>query len=72
LDLHAVTHSSSDDDLDAGPLSEVEVMRLRKLLRADDRATWARKQIMTFTPWVVGLVSGLWAAWEFITKHFKP
>jgi hypothetical protein len=71
VDLHVVTHSS-DDDLDAGPLSEIEVMRLRKLLRADDRATWARKQIMTFTPWVVGLVSGLWAAWEFITKHFKP
>jgi hypothetical protein len=72
VDRHAVTHSSSDDDVDAGPLSDAEVMRLRKLLRADDRATWARKQIMTFTPWVVAVVSAGWAAVDYIVKHFKP
>ena len=67
-----MTHSSSDDDIDAGPLSEVEVMRLRKLLRADDRATWARKQVLTFVPWAVAAVSAAWAGVDFVVKHFKP
>jgi len=67
-----VTHSSSDDDVDAGPLSDAEVTRLRKLLRDDDRATWARKQIVTFTPWVVAVVSAAWASVDYFVKHFKP
>lgn len=53
------------------PLTDDETRRLRKLLQDDDRATWLRKQVRVFVPWIFGVVSGLYVAWNFIAGHWK-
>ncbi len=54
-----------------GPFTDNELKRLRQLLQDDDRATWLRKQIRVFTPWVVTVVAGIWALAEWLSKHLK-
>lgn len=53
------------------PLTDDELRRLRRLLLDDDRASWLRKQVRVFTPWLVAAVSGVYAGWSFISGHWK-
>jgi hypothetical protein len=53
------------------PFTDEERRRLRKLLVDDDRATWARKQIRIFTPWLIALAGGVYAFADWIQKHWK-
>lgn len=60
-----------DIDADA-PLSKEERAHIRRVLRDDDRATWARKQLRVLLPIAVTLAVGLWQFGEWVTRHFKP
>lgn len=53
------------------PLTSEEVRRLRRLLVEDAHATWLRKKIRVFTPWIIGVVGGLIAAYNAIAAHWK-
>ena len=53
------------------PLTQAEVLRLRVLLREDDRATWLRKQIRVFTPWLVATVAAAYSFGSWIVSHWK-
>ncbi len=53
------------------PFSKEEIQRLRKLLRDDDRATWARKQMRVVLPWFVSIVVGAAALIDWVSKHIK-
>lgn len=54
------------------PFTDDEKKRLRKLLQDDDRATWLRKQVRVFTPWVIAVVAGVAGAVEYLRTHWKP
>lgn len=54
------------------PLTEAEVKQLRRLLRDDDRATWARRQLRHLVwPLVVAVVVALWQAGQWVVGHVK-
>ena len=60
------------DRLNQKVLTEQEIRHLREIMQSDDRATWARKQIKVFGPWMVGVVVGIWQFWNWAYAHFKP
>ena len=43
----------------------------RKLLRDDERASWAWRQLRVIAPLVVGVAVGLWQLWDWFVKHVK-
>lgn len=50
---------------------EDERARLRRVLQEYDRATWLRRQIRVFVPWVAAVVAALWGVIEFLSKHIQ-
>lgn len=59
-------------DLDASlPLSPKEVLHVRRLLRDDDRASWALKRLRVLIPVVVAVVAGAWQVWDWAARHIK-
>jgi hypothetical protein len=59
-------------DVDGGtPLSDRELEHVRRVLRDDDRATWARKKLGFILPIVVAVVTALWQVYEWAAKHLK-
>lgn len=59
-------------DLDSTvPLTKQEVEHIRRVLRDDDRATWARKKLAVILPIVVAVVTGLWQLYEWAARHLK-
>lgn len=54
------------------PLSEAEIKHLRRLLRDDDRATWAMRQLRWILPAAVAIVVAVWQAIEWVVRHVKP
>lgn len=68
----------SSDDTDpmpldgSAPLTAAEVKQLRRLLRDDDRATWARKQLRHLVwPLVVAVVVAIWQAGQWVISHVQ-
>lgn len=53
------------------PFTDDERKRLRKLLQDDDRATWLRKQVRVFTPWLIAVVGGVYAVTNWALSHWK-
>lgn len=68
------------DDSDGIPLegepelTPAERLAVRRLLVADARASWARKQLRVLLPIAVACVVGLWQLFEWVRAHisFKP
>lgn len=56
---------------DGAPLTTDEIKQLRKVLRDEDRAAWARKQLRILTPIVVAVVVGAWQLWQWISNHLS-
>lgn len=48
-----------------------ERRRIRKLLEDDDHATWLRKQVRVFTPWLIAVVGGVYALVNWAQSHWK-
>jgi hypothetical protein len=56
--------------LDGAPdLSEAERLALRRLLRDDERAAWARRKLKVIVPVLVSIVVGMWQLFETIKAH---
>lgn len=53
------------------PLSDYELKRLRKVLQDDDRATWLRRQVRVFTPWLIAIVGAIATAVAWVQSHWK-
>lgn len=65
----------SDTDslpLDGDPeLTTEERLALRKLLRDEERASWAWRQLRVLAPVAVAVVVGMWQFWDWLAKHVK-
>jgi hypothetical protein len=53
------------------PLTPDEIRHMRRLMLDDDRATWLRKQVKVWLPWLLTIVAGLWAFIDWVMKHVK-
>lgn len=65
---------SEDSDtipLPDSDLTAVERKALRRLLRDEERATWAWKRLRIVTPMVVGAMVALWQAWDWLARHVR-
>jgi hypothetical protein len=65
--------TSQSDPLDmsdpGAPLTPEECEHLRRILRDDDRRSWALKQIMVLTPIAVGAVTAVYQLWDWVRAH---
>lgn len=69
-----------NDDTDGMPLdgeselTPAERRALRRIIRDDERATWARRKLRVLVPAGVGVVVALWQGAEWVVRHitFKP
>jgi hypothetical protein len=52
-----------------GPLTSEEKEHIRRILRDDDRRSWALKQIMVLTPIAVGVVTVVYQLWDWVRSH---
>lgn len=52
-------------------LTVEERKALRRLIRDDERASWAWKRIKVVTPAAVGVVVALWQAWDWARAHIR-
>jgi hypothetical protein len=53
------------------PLTVEERRHIRRLLRDDDRTTWAMKKLRVLMPIVVGAVVAAWQIWDWAARHIK-
>lgn len=53
------------------PLTPTERKALRRLLREDERATWAWKKLRVLVPAGVTAVVALWQGWEWVSRHIR-
>jgi hypothetical protein len=53
------------------PLTAAERKALRRLLRDEERASWAWKRLRIVTPIVVGVMVAMWQAWDWVAKHVR-
>lgn len=66
-----------NDETDGMPLDgEAELTpderkALRRLIRDDERASWAWKRLKVLMPAMVALVVGIWQAFDWVVKHVK-
>ena len=51
------------------PLTKSEVVQLRKMLVDDDHATWLRKQVKVFVPWIATVVASGYGLVLWVSKH---
>jgi hypothetical protein len=65
------TQQNDPLDLDdpGAPLSAEEREHIRRILRDDDRATWARKKLMVLAPIAVGVVTMAFQLWDWARSH---
>ena len=70
-----MNHRADDSDtmpLEGDPeLTAAERLALRRLIREVERAVWARRQLRLWAPILVGVVSGMAAAWAWLANHVK-
>lgn len=64
------------DETDAMPFPDSELTpderkALRRLIRDDERASWAWKKVRVVVPAMVAVVAGLWQAWEWVVRHVR-
>lgn len=65
------------DDSDGMPLdgeselTPAERRALRRMIRDDERATWARRRLRVLVPVGVSIVVALWQAIEWVVKHVR-
>ena len=63
-------------DSDAMPMGDGaftpdERQALRRVLRDEERSSWAWKRLRVLTPMVVGVMVALWQAWDWVAKHVR-
>ena len=68
--------SHADYESDTMPLGDSELTAeerkaLRRLIRDDERASWAWKRLRVVTPVAVAVVVALWQAWDWAVRHVK-
>jgi hypothetical protein len=51
------------------PLTPEECEHLRRILRDDDRASWARKKLMVLAPILVGVVTVVVQLYDWARAH---
>jgi len=51
------------------PLSPEERLHLRKLMRDDERLTWARRKAKVIVPALIALVIGIWQLIDWLRLH---
>jgi hypothetical protein len=74
----AMTSMTSNPDsgalpLDGAPdLNEDERLALRRLLRDQERNTWALRQARWIVPVIVSMVIGVYHFIDWLVKHYKP
>ena len=67
-------HDVDTDPMDidgAAPLTPPEIAHLRRVLRNDDRTSWAMRKLRVFTPVLVAFVVGAWQLWDWAAKHLR-
>jgi hypothetical protein len=53
------------------PLTDAERRAVRRLIKDDEHATWLRKQVRVFTPWLIAVVTALYAFFNWVQSHWK-
>ncbi|HOW47365.1 MAG TPA: hypothetical protein PLB26_06895 [Rubrivivax sp.] len=65
------------DDTDSMPLdgdadlTAAERLQLRRMIRDDERASWARRKLRVIVPAVVAVVTVCYQAWDWAIKHIR-
>ena len=57
--------------IDDAELSPAERKALRRMLRDEERSSWAWKRLRVVTPVVVTVMVALWQAWDWFVKHVR-
>jgi len=52
-------------------LTAEERKALRRLIRDDERATWAWKKLRVLVPAAVAVTTAIWQGWEAIRPHWR-
>lgn len=55
--------------LEAKLPSEAELVKWREMAIADERASWARKQVAVWAPILVAVVVGVWQTIDWLRTH---
>ncbi len=48
------------------PLSNNELRRFRAMLDEYEKAAWLRKKILTFTPWLIAVLTAAGSLWQWL------
>lgn len=68
--MNPTNQDSGSMPLDGQPdLSEAERLALRRIIRDEERASWARSKLRVFVPGAVAIVVAVWQAVEWIRNH---
>lgn len=52
-------------------LTPAERRELRRMIRDDERAVWARRKLRFLVPVLVAVVTAIWQAVEWAVKHVR-
>lgn len=53
------------------PLAPLEILKLRRILEEYAHATWLRKKIRIFLPWILGVSAGLYGGWQWLVSYIQ-
>ena len=60
--------SEINGDIPTGPLSEAELKKVRRILLAEDRWAWAKREMRRWGGYLALAISTVYATWEFIAR----
>lgn len=67
-----MTQDSDSMPLDGAPdLNEQERLALRRLIRDEERAAWARRKLKVVMPAIVAFVIGTWQLIDWAKTHIS-
>jgi hypothetical protein len=53
------------------PLSDDEILALRRIIEDDSHATWLRKQLKVFVPAAFAVVTAIYAFVQWLIPHWR-
>lgn len=51
------------------PLTNEETRRIRAMLDEYEKAAWLKKKILTFTPWLIAVITAAGSLWQWLSTR---
>ena len=68
------SHASDTDSMPLDgdtPLTRDERLAIRRILREEERRSWAMRKLRVLVPILVACVVAVWQVWEWVARHLR-